>query len=513
MSYRTKTNLTPAAWGVVVLALSTAACTVGPKYSRPSATVPSAYKEPPPTEFKEIKGWKPAQPIDGALRGKWWEIFGDPQLNALEEQVNLNSNQTLAQAEAQFRAAQAAIRVTRAGLFPTAGTTPGITESKQSSNRTFAGRGFPTAAVSDYTIPFSASYEPDFWGRVRLAIKGNLANAQASAADLETARLSIQATLADDYFQLHGLDAQRQLLESTVADYQKALDLTVNRYKQGVASQIDVAQAQTVLEQTRAQATDTEVQRAQFEHAIAILIGKPPAEFSIPVAPIAVTPPGVPFGLPSELLERRPDIAGNERRVAAANAQIGVAETAFYPTLTLSGSGGIESTVLTTLIQWPSRFWSVGASLSQTLFDAGRRRALTDEAMANYDATVAVYRESVLSAFADVEDNLAALRILEQEAKQQDAAVKAAQRSLELAINQYKGGITTYLQVITAQEAALADERSAVDILTRRMAASVLLVKAVGGGWTDTHLPTTEDLLARKATPAQATAQPAAVKK
>ncbi|MGH9664863.1 MAG: TolC family protein, partial [Bryobacteraceae bacterium] len=282
MNYRTKRNRVSRAWPVVLLALSTAACSIGPKYSRPSATVPSAFKEPPPPAFKEIKGWKVGQPIDGALRGKWWEIFGDPQLNALEEQVNINSNQTLAQAEAQFRSAQAVIRVSRAGLFPTVGAGGAITESQQSSNRTFAGRGFPTSAVSDFQIPFTASYEPDFWGRVHLAIQGNLANAQALAADLQTARLSIQATLAADYFQLHGLDAQRQLLESTVADYQKALDLTVNRYKQGVASQIDVAQAQTVLEQTRAQATDTEVQRAQFEHAIAILIGKPPTELSIP---------------------------------------------------------------------------------------------------------------------------------------------------------------------------------------------------------------------------------------
>lgn len=507
MNYRIKPRPVLYTCGAILLALSTG-CSVGPKYSRPSATVPSAYKEPPPPAFKEMKEWKPAQPIDGALRGKWWELFGDPQLNALEEQVNINSNQTLAQAEAQFRAAQAAIRVTHAGLFPVIGAGATTTESQQSANRTFAGRGFSTSAVSDFQIPFNISYEPDFWGRVHLALQGNLANAQASAADLETARLSIQATLAEDYFQLHGLDAQRQLLESTVADYQKALDLTVNRYKQGVASQIDVAQAQTVLEQTRAQATDTEVQRAQFEHAIAILIGKPPAEFSIPVAPIAVTPPDIPFGVPSELLERRPDIAANERRVAAANAQIGIAQTAFYPNLTLSGAAGVESTRITTLINWPARFWSLGASLTQTLFDAGRRRALTDEAMANYDATVALYRENVLSAFADVEDNLASLRLLEQEARQQDAAVKAAQRSLELAINQYKGGITTYLQVITAQEAALADERSAVDILTRRMAASVLLVKAVGGGWTNANLPTANDLFARKATTQQGAVQP-----
>ncbi|HLJ17230.1 MAG TPA: efflux transporter outer membrane subunit [Bryobacteraceae bacterium] len=506
MNYPTDRKTASRAWTVVVLALSTTACSIGPKYSRPPAAVPSTFKEQPPPEFKEMKGWKVGQPIDGAIRGKWWQIFGDPQLNELEEQVNINSNQTLAQAEAQFRGAQAAIRATHAGLFPTIGTSPLISESKQSSNRTFAGRGFPTAAVSDFEIPFSVSYEPDFWGRVRLSIESNLAAAQASAADLETGRLSIQATLAQDYFQLRGLDAQQQLLNSTVADYQRALDLTVNRYKQGVASQIDVAQAQTILEQTRAQATDTGVLRSQFEHAIAILIGRPPSEFSLPVAPITIQPPPVPFGIPSELLERRPDIAGSERRVAAANAQIGIALTAFYPTLTLSGSAGLESTALTTLVQWPSRLWSVGATLAQTLFDAGRRRALTDEAKANYDATVAIYRQTVLTAFQDVEDNLAAVRILEEEARLQDAAVKSAQRSLELAINQYKGGITTYLQVITAQEAALAGEVSAVNILTRRMTASVLLVKALGGGWTDANLPTSQDLMAKKAAP-QATRQ------
>jgi len=327
------------------------------------------------------------------------------------------------------------------------------------------------------------SYEIDVWGRIRHNVEANIATAQASAADLETARLSIHAELAVNYFVLHGLDAQKQLLELTISAFEKALELTTNRYNQGVASRLEILQALTQLETTRAQAIEVGVQRAQFEHAIAILLGKPPAEFSIPPAPIGIQLPAIPVGLPSELLERRPDIAGAERRVATANEQIGIAQAAFYPTVTLRSTVGLESSSLTNLFSWPSAFWSFGSSLLQTVFDAGRRKAVTAQAQAAYDATVATYRQTVLIAFQGVEDNLSTLRILEQEAEQQEKAVQAAEAALVLAINRYKGGITTYLEVVVAQSAALTAERIALDLSTRRMTASVLLVKALGGGW------------------------------
>ncbi len=336
---------------------------------------------------------------------------------------------------------------------------------------------------SDYLLSLDTSYELDVWGRIRHTVEASTASAQASAADLETARLSIHAELATDYFVLHGLDAQQQLLALTIAAFETALQLTTNRYNQGVASQIEVLQARTLLETVRAQAIDLGVQRTQFEHAIAILLGKPPAEFTIPPAPIAVQPPVIPAGLPSELLERRPDIAGAERRVAAANEQIGIAQAAFYPTVSLRPTIGLESTSLSNLFSWPSALWSFGSSLVQIAFDAGRRRAVTEQAIAAYDATVATYRQTVLTAFQGVEDNLAALRILEEESQQQEKAVQAAEAALLLALNRYKAGVTTYLEVITAQSAALTAERTALDLSTRRMNASVLLIKTLGGGW------------------------------
>jgi NodT family efflux transporter outer membrane factor (OMF) lipoprotein len=471
---------------LIYLPLTLTACSIGPKYQRPTAPVPAAYKEPPPANFKELEGWKVAQPNDDISRGQWWTIFQDQQLNALEEQVDV-SNQTLAVAEAQLRGARAAIGVARAALFPTVTAGASVTGARQSQNR--PGVTNPSSATrADYQLPVDASYEIDVWGRIRHNVEANIANAQASAADLETARLSIHAELATNYFVLHGLDAQKQLLELTISAFEKALELTTNRYNQGVASQLEVLQARTQLETTRAQAIEVGVQRAQFEHAIAILLGKPPAEFSIPPAPIGIQPPAIPVGLPSELLERRPDIAGAERRVAAANEQIGIAQAAFYPTVTLMSSVGLESSSLTNLFSWPSAFWSFGSSLMQTVFDAGRRKAVTEQAQAAYDATVATYRQTVLIAFQGVEDNLAALRILEQEAEQQEKAVQAAEAALALSINRYKGGIATYLEVIIAQSAALTAERVALDLSTRRMTASVLLVKALGGGWGATSM-------------------------
>jgi NodT family efflux transporter outer membrane factor (OMF) lipoprotein len=429
-----------------------------------------------------LEGWKVAQPKDDISRGQWWTIFQDPQLNALEEQVDV-SNQTLAVAEAQLRGARAAVSVARAALFPTVTAGASISGARQSLNR--PGASNPSNATrADYQLPLSVfPYEVDVWGRIRHNIEANIATAQATAADLETARLSIHSELAVDYFILHGLDAQKQLLELAITAFERALELTTNRYNQGVASRQEVLQALTQLESTRAQAIEVGVQRAQFENAIAILLGKPPAELSIPPAPIGIQPPAIPVGLPSELLERRPDIAGAERRVAAANEQIGIAQAAFYPTITLTSAVGLESSSLSNLFSWPSAFWSFGSSLLQTVFDAGRRKAVTEQTQAAYDATVATYRQTVLTAFQSVEDNLAALRILEAEAEQQEKAVQAALATLDLSMNRYKGGIATYLEVIIAQSAALNAEQIALALSTRRMTASVLLVKALGGGW------------------------------
>jgi NodT family efflux transporter outer membrane factor (OMF) lipoprotein len=463
------------------LLLMITACTIGPQYRRPEARVPVAYKEASPASFKAADGWKPAQPNDAISRGKWWEIFQDPELNTLQEQVDI-SNQTLAVAEAQLRGARAAIGVARASFYPTVTGSVSVSGERQSQNR--AGVSNPSSDIrANYLLPLDLSYEIDVWGRIRRSVDASTASAQASAADLETARLSIHAELAINYFTLHGLDAQRQLLDFTTTAFEKALELTTNRYNQGVASQVEVLQARTQLEIARAQAIDIGVQRTQFEHAIAILLGKPPAEFSIPPSPITVIPPVIPVGLPSELLERRPDIAAAERRMAAANEQIGIAQAAFYPTVSLSAVAGLESSSLGNLFSLPSVFWSLGASLVEIVIDGGRRQAVTEQARAAYDATVATYRQTVLTAFQNVEDNLSALRILEEEAQQQAKAVEAAEAVLLLSLNRYKGGVTTYLEVVIAQSAALPAERTAIDLLTRRMTATVLLIKALGGLW------------------------------
>ncbi|HEX3557294.1 MAG TPA: efflux transporter outer membrane subunit [Thermoanaerobaculia bacterium] len=471
-----------------------AACTVGPNYKTPPVEVPAAFKEQPPPGVKP-GDWKPAQPQDAARRGKWWEVFGDPQLNALEEQVAV-SNQTLAQAEAQFRGARAVVAEARAALFPTVTAGASVTTSRGSTGRA-SGVSGSSGTATVYQVPIDVSYEFDVWGRVRRQIEANVASAQASAADVETVRLSLEAELAVDWFQLHGLDQQRQLLDTAIAGYQKTLQINVNRHDQGVASGADVAQAETQLETTRAQAIDLGVARAELEHAIAILTGKPPADLTIAVAPLGVTPPAIPVELPATLLERRPDIAAAERRVAAANAQIGVATAAYYPSLGLTASGGFASSTLSNLFSLPNRFWSIGPQLLATVFDAGRRRAVTAQAQAAYEAEVAAYRESVLTAFQNVEDNLSSLRILSDEATQQSAAVAAAERSLTLAQNRYNGGITSYLEVITAENAALANERTAVDLAVRRLIASVNLVKALGGGWSTEQLPSAGSLVTR----------------
>ena len=464
-----------------------AGCSVGPRYKRPQVEVPPAYKEAPST-YKEAGNWKAAQPNELSLRGNWWEIFQDPQLNTLEEQVSI-SNQNLKIAQAQYTQARALVRYARSDFFPTLTGGASATRSRVSNNRP------PQRAISngvtsnDFQLPFELSYEIDAWGRVRHNVESFREQAQASAADLATVNLSVHAQLALFYFQARSLDAQEQLLKSTVAQYEQALQLNQSRFQGGIGSEVEVQQARTQLETTRAQATDIGVLRAQFEHAVATLIGRPAGSFSLAPLPLRTPPPPIPAGVPSELLERRPDIASAERRMAAANAQIGVAKAAYYPLLNLTGVGGLESEALTTLVSGPSALWSVGASVLGTIFDGGRRRASSDQAIAAYDQTVAVYRETVLTSFQQVEDNLAALRILEKEAQTQNEAVLAAQKSLQLSITRYKGGVTSYLEVTTAQSADLADEVTAVNILGRRMVAAVQLVQALGGGWDSSSLP------------------------
>ena len=462
---------------VIIWGLALSACTVGPDYVRPTVEVPPA--------FKEMSSWKVAQPQDHVSRGKWWVVFNDPQLNDLEEQVVV-SNQNLVAAEAQFRQALALVQAARAGYFPTVSI--GATATR--SRRPIISGANTSVTTSTYTLPLDVTWEADIWGRVRRSVEASRASTQASAADLESVRLSIQATLAQNYFQLRALDAQKQLLDATVANYGRNLELTTNRYASGVVSRADVLQAQTQLKTTEAQAVDVGVQRAQLEHAIALLVGKPASSFSVAFAPLATLPPIIPPAVPSQLLERRPDIAAAERRVAAANAEIGVAEAAYYPTVSLSGAVGFEASDFAKWLNWPSRFWSLGAAVSESLFEGGLRRAQTEQARAAYDATVAAYRQTVLTGFQEVEDNLATLRILAGEARVQDEAVKSARQSLELVTNQYRAGTVSYLDVIVVQTAALASERSAVDIAGRRLNASVLLVKALGGGWHAGDLPT-----------------------
>jgi len=462
----------PGAIACLVLAGALPGCAVGPDYKRPEVEIAPAYKE--------AGEWKPAQPQDDLDRGKWWAVFGDPRLDALIAQVEI-SNQNVLVAEAQFRRAQALVASSRAAYFPTLDADASVVRSRSPTGvigGTTAGR-----TITNRSASLNSGWEADLWGRLRRTVESSEAGAQASAADLAAARLSAQAELASSYFQLRILDAQRQLLEDTAAGYQKSLDLTKNRYDAGVAAKVDLVQAETQLKSTQAEAIDTGVQRAQLEHAIAVLIGKAPAEFSIAPVPLAVTMPRVPMGLPSELLERRPDVAAAERRVAAANAQIGVAKAAYFPSLTLSASYGSRSADASQWFTMPSRFWSIGPALAQSIFDAGLRRAQTTQAIAAYDATVAEYRQAVLAGFQEVEDNLAALRILGEEAQVQEGAVRAARESVLLTTNQYKAGIVSYTNVVTVQTTQLNNERTAMGILGRRLVAAVTLVKALGGGW------------------------------
>ena len=464
-------------WLKVLLAVAvfqTSGCTVGPKYQRPAAVVPPAYKE--------VGNWKPAQPNDQNLGGNWWTLFQDPQLDALELQVNV-SNQNLKAAEAQYRQARAVVRYNRADYYPTVTAGPSATRTRVSAHRPPPSSIFDGITYNDFSLPFDISYQVDVWGRVRRSVESSREQAQASAADLATVNLSMHADLAIDYFLARSLDAEEQLLNSTVTQYEQALELIETRFAGGIASDVEVQQARTQLETTRAQAIDIAVARSQYEHAVAILVGKPPAEFSLAPLPLTAPPPNVPVSMPSELLERRPDIAAAERRVASANAQIGVAKSAYYPLINLGATGGFESSSITTLLNGPSGLWSLGFAAAQTIFDGGRRRAASDQAIAAYDQSVANYRQTVLTGFQQVEDNVAALRILKREAETQDRAVEAAQKYLDLAVTRYRGGVTSYLEVTTAQNASLADQVTAVNLLGRRMVNSVMLIQALGGGW------------------------------
>lgn len=468
------------------LCLSVSGCTVGPNYQRPA--IP-----PPPAAFKELPppnppngDWKQATPADSALRGKWWEIYNDGQLNSLEEKVAV-SNQTLKAATEQYLQAREQIRVARSSYYPTLSAGPSVSRTKSSANQPSAVKGL---TYSSYAIEGQVSWEPDFWGQIRRTVEEARANAQASAADLANVDLSLRSELAMDYFELRGLDTQKRLLDGTVTADNDFLNLTRVRFKGGVATDVDVAEAQTQLETVRAQDIDVGVARAQFEHAIATLIGTPASSFSLAPIPLDLPLPAIPAGVPSELLERRPDIAGAERRADAANAQIGIAISAYYPNIQLAGSGGFESANAGTWIQGPSSLWSLGGSAIELLFDAGRRHAITDQAREAYEMQAANYRQSILNAFQEVEDNLAALRILQDESVTQARAVDAARHSLQISTRRYKGGVTTYLEVLTAQTTQLANERTQADIATRQFAASVQLIKALGGGWNTGQLPT-----------------------
>jgi NodT family efflux transporter outer membrane factor (OMF) lipoprotein len=462
---------------LIAAVLCCSACTIGPKYQPPQTPAPPAFKE-----FAGSDEWKTATPSDGLYKGKWWETFADPKLSELEERVSAD-NFSVKQAEAQFRASRSLVLGNRANYYPTVGSNPSITQGDTA-------RG----TSSNFALPFTVTWEPDFWGRVRLAVDNANANVQASAADLANMRLSLQGSLAMDYYNLLSTDMQIALLDDTIKAYDTNLTLTVNRFNGGVAARSDVTLAQTQLYTTQASRTDLVTTRNQLEHAIAVIVGVAPSELKIEAGKIPAPPPPIPTELPSVLLERRPDISAQERLVAAANANIGIAQTAYYPTLTLSTTAGLENGNLASLFTYAGRFWSVGPSVSQTLYDFGRRNAAVLGAQANYDAAVASYRETVLTAFQQVEDNLSNLRVLAQEAKETRAAVQAAEISLQLETERYKAGTDSYLNVITTQTITLGDERTEVELLGRRMVSAVNLIVALGGGWDVSTLPTPDQI-------------------
>jgi NodT family efflux transporter outer membrane factor (OMF) lipoprotein len=480
---------------LAIAALLLAGCIVGPKYHQPAATVqapPPEYKELP-TPSADAGQWKVAQPQDAMLHGKWWEIYSDPELNALEEKLNIN-NENIKQAFENFMAARTLIAQAHSQLYPTLGTTPSYSRSHSSGNLiNSTGNGSPTASGATtnlFALPAEVSWEPDLWGKVRNTIREYQYSAQLSAADLENERLTEQASLASYFFELRGQDALQKIYDDTIEADKKTVELSRARYETGVDDLISLLEAENALQNAEAAGTNLGIARAQYEHAIAVLIGTTPSSFSVPVKPLNAPPPPVPVGVPSQLLERRPDIAASERTMAAANAQIGIAVAAYYPTLTLSAEAGFESSAIKNLLTWPSRFWSVGPSLSETIFDAGLRRATVNQYIATYNADVAGYRQAVLTAFQQVEDNLAAERILSKELEQQQQAVQSAQQYFDLALARYETGLDTYLNVLVAQTTLLSDQLQLATLRTQSMTYNVQLVEALGGGWDLSQLPT-----------------------
>jgi NodT family efflux transporter outer membrane factor (OMF) lipoprotein len=481
-------------------------CVVGPKYHPPSPQAPAPEYKESPTQFKDTEGWTVAQPADAKLRGKWWEIFNDPELNALEEQLDIN-NQNIKQYFENFMEARAVVREARAQYFPTLSAAPAVTHARASANvgsssANTSGTGTspaPQLQSTLYTLPLEATWEPDLWGKVRNTVHQAQYAAQVSAADLENERLTEQASLAEYFFEIRGQDQLQKIYDETVAADQKAYDLTRALYEAGIDDQISVVEAETTLRSAQAGATNVGIARAQYEHAIAVLIGKAATGFSIPVKPMTIAPPPIPVGVPSELLERRPDVAAAERTMAEANAVIGIAYAAYYPNLTLSAEGGFESSLFSHWLSWPSRFWSVGASLSETIFDAGLRRATVQQYVATYNADLASYRQTVLTAFQQVEDALAEVRILSREIQQEQQAVDSAQTYLKLEQARYETGVDPYVDVLIAQTTVLSDQQILNTLQVQQVTSAVALVEALGGGWDRSQLPSTQQMTRKPA--------------
>jgi NodT family efflux transporter outer membrane factor (OMF) lipoprotein len=503
---RTQTRRSPAAVCTALaaaLAAMLAGCNVGPKYTPPAVTAPAADYKESPTQFKETPdtpsgGWTVAQPQDAALRGKWWEIYNEPDLNALEEQLSID-NQNIREAFENFMEARAVVRETRSQLFPTLSVGPSYTRSQQSSN---LGSGALAQSQSGqqsqvFSLPGEVSWEPDLWGKVRNEVRSSQYSAQVSAADLALEKLTEQASLAEYFFEIRGQDALQKILDEAVDTDKKSLDAEQGRYDTGVDDQISLVQAQTTLAAAQSAAINNKIARAQFEHAIATLIGKPASGFSIPVVAKTTAPPPIPVGVPSQLLQRRPDVAAAERSMASANAQIGVAYAAYYPTLTLSASGGVESSAIKNLLNAASRFWSAGPSLSETVYDGGLRRATVNQYIATYNADLAAYRQSVLTALQQVEDSLAAVRILSEQLVRQQEAVEHATAYLKLEQTRYDTGIDPYIDLALAQSTLYGNQETLAALQIQQMTASVELIQALGGGWDATQLPTTAQMTAK----------------
>jgi NodT family efflux transporter outer membrane factor (OMF) lipoprotein len=469
------------------------------------AQPPAAVYKESPTQFKDTQGWTVAQPADAKLRGKWWEIFNDPELNALEEQLNVN-NQNIKQYFENFMEARALVREARSQYLPTIAAAPAISRSRASANVGTAGTGAGAGSTTGqklqsslYSLPVEASWEPDLWGKIRNTVRESQYAAQVSAADLENERLTEQASLAEYFFEIRGQDELQKIYNDTVEADRKSLELTRALYDTGIDDQISVVEAETALRSAEAGATDVGIARAQYEHAIAVLVGTTASSFSIPVRPMTVAPPPVPVGVPSQLLERRPDVAAAERTMAEANAAIGIAYAAYYPNLTLSAEGGFESSIFSRWFSWPSRFWSIGPTLSETIFDAGLRRATVQQYVATYNADLAGYRQTVLTAFQQVEDALAEVRILSKEIGQEQEAVSAAQTYLKLAQARYDTGIDPYIDVLIAETTLLSDEQTLNNLQVEQMSDAVALIEALGGGWDRSQLPTPQQVTEKPA--------------